>query len=101
MRRNQRSKPPRFREPYTFTDEGGASVESVVENVGYGFTHYTITGTPEQIIAAGNRILESWPNDPYSTAVYWPPEKWQHHNPPVDLGDGRWQAKAWRSNTSD
>jgi hypothetical protein len=99
--RRQREQRQRFSEPYTYTTPEGATVESKTEYVGYGFTHYEITGTPEQIVAAGEQILQRFPNMPYSTTVYWPPEKWQHYRTPEEVSPGIWKAKAWHSNSSD
>ena len=103
MRRSWRDKRPRFDTPTIYTKEG-AEVTEVRENVGYGFTHYTIIGTPEQIAKVQDNIYTNYHPAGYSTIVYWPPEqcdKFAEDVRPVDLGNGRWQVKGWRANSCD
>lgn len=100
--RRSRKPAERWGEPRTYPTPEGATVTSKREYIGYGFQHYEIVGTPEQIVAAGAAILASYPTDPYSTIVYWPPEKFQQHrNEPVEVKPGVWRAYAWHSCSSD
>lgn len=103
MRRSWRDKKPRFSEPYTY-EWDGVKVSEVTENVGWGFTHYTIVGKPDKLTEYQDHLYRSWPPQGYSTIMYWPLEqcaKFTEDVRPVDNGDGTWTVKAWRANSCD
>lgn len=103
-----RRRQPLWGRSYVRADRGGATIHSQIKNVGYGFTEYQIVGTFDEVSAATESILRSYPDNPYGTWFNWPPgTKRGHegrlieHREATDLGGGLWHVTGSHSNTSD